>query len=170
MADNITFTTTVATAPTGTKFATDDTTGSVHVPVVKLAVGTDGSATLIPADATDGLLVNLGANNDVTVTSGTVTSTVPVASTATLANITAATSSTTLQAANSNRLGLVIYNDSTSVMYMKFGSTASSTSFTHQLQAGEVWELATGGCRYTGIVTGIWVSATGAARVTELTA
>ena len=170
MADNLTTTTTVATIPSGTVVATDDCGAAGHVQRVKLAIATDGSATLIPADATDGMLVNLGANNDVTVTSGAVTSTVPVASTATLANITAATASTTLQAANSNRLGLVIYNDSTSVMYMKFGSTASSTSFTHQLQAGEVWELATGGCRYTGIVTGIWVSATGAARVTELTA
>jgi hypothetical protein len=37
---------------------------------MKLAIATDGSRTLIPADGTDGLLVNLGANNDIT---GTVT-------------------------------------------------------------------------------------------------
>ena len=66
MADNIQI-----TAGTGTTILTDDcTTG--HAQIVKLAISTDGSATLLPGDATDGLLVNLGANNDVTV-SGTVT-------------------------------------------------------------------------------------------------
>lgn len=52
---------------------TDDCGAPGHAQVVKLAIATDGSATLIPADATDGMLVNLGGNNDVTVTSGTVT-------------------------------------------------------------------------------------------------
>jgi hypothetical protein len=62
MADNIDI-----TAGSGTTIATDDcTTG--HVQVVKLAYGADGNRTQVPADA-DGLLVNLGANNDVTVTS-----------------------------------------------------------------------------------------------------
>lgn len=66
MADNIQI-----TAGTGTTILTDDcTTG--HAQIVKLAISTDGSATLLPGNATDGLLVNLGANNDVTVT-GTVT-------------------------------------------------------------------------------------------------
>lgn len=58
------------TAGTGTTILTDET-GSGHAQVVKLAIATDGSATLIPADGTAGLLVNLGSNNDVTVT-GTV--------------------------------------------------------------------------------------------------
>ena len=71
MADGLTTTTTVATIPTATKIATDDAGASGHVQFVKLAIGTDGSATAFPGDATDGLLVNLGANNDVTVT-GTV--------------------------------------------------------------------------------------------------
>lgn len=61
MADNIQI-----TAGSGTTILTDDcTTG--HAQVVKLAISTDGSATLLPADGTDGLLVNLGANNDVVV-------------------------------------------------------------------------------------------------------
>jgi len=49
---------------------TDDTGAGGHAQVVKLAYGADGSATQAQLDA-DGLLVNLGANNDVTVT-GTV--------------------------------------------------------------------------------------------------
>lgn len=61
MADNIQI-----TAGSGTTILTDDcTTG--HAQIVKLAISTDGSATLLPADGTDGLLVNLGANNDVVV-------------------------------------------------------------------------------------------------------
>jgi hypothetical protein len=59
MADNI-----AITAGSGTSILTDDcTTG--HAQIVKLAIATDGSATLIPADS-GGLLVNLGTNNDVT--------------------------------------------------------------------------------------------------------
>ena len=59
MADNV-----AITAGSGTSILTDDcTTG--HAQIVKLAIATDGSATLIPADS-GGLLVNLGTNNDVT--------------------------------------------------------------------------------------------------------
>lgn len=64
MADNVPI-----TAGSGTNIATDDT-GTEHVQIVKLAIATDASKTPIPADATDGMLVNLGANNDI---SGTVT-------------------------------------------------------------------------------------------------
>lgn len=68
MADNVSI-----TAGSGTNIATDEVTGTLeHVQLMKLAISTDGSRTLVPADGTDGLLVNLGANNDVTV-SGTVT-------------------------------------------------------------------------------------------------
>lgn len=86
--------------------------------------------------------------------------------TATLANVSGATSSTTLIAANVERIGATIYNDSTAVLYVKFGSTASSTSFTVKMQTDDYFEVPNG---YTGIITGIWASATGAARVMELT-
>lgn len=56
------------TAGSGTTILTDDTGAGGHAQVVKLAISTDGSGTLIPADGTDGMLVNLGANNDVTAT------------------------------------------------------------------------------------------------------
>lgn len=44
----------------------DDAGAAGHVQRVKIAYGADGVATQVPADA-DGLLVNLGTNNDVTV-------------------------------------------------------------------------------------------------------
>lgn len=88
--------------------------------------------------------------------------------TATLANVSGSASSVTLLAANTARKGCVIMNDSTAILYVKFGATASATSFTYKLSGGETLELL-GPVVYTGIITGIWASATGAARVTELT-
>ena len=82
MADDVTFTAAAdATPPAGTKAATDEITAGAHIGahagIAKLAVSADGDGTHLPATATDGLLVNLGANNDVTVT-GTVSVTEPV--------------------------------------------------------------------------------------------
>lgn len=47
------------TAGSGTTIATDDCGASGHAQVTKLAIATDGSATLIPANATDGLSVKV---------------------------------------------------------------------------------------------------------------
>lgn len=82
MADDVTFTLNAdSTPPAGTKAATDEITvgphAGAHAGVGKLAVSADGDGTHIPATVADGLLVNLGANNDVTVT-GTVSVTEPV--------------------------------------------------------------------------------------------
>lgn len=72
MADDITYTSTSpAGPPNSTKQATDEHATRGHMPIVKLGYSADGDATHVPADA-DGVLVNLGSNNDVTVT-GTVT-------------------------------------------------------------------------------------------------
>lgn len=90
------------------------------------------------------------------------------ASTATLSNVNDAAVSTTILASNAARLGATVYNDSTVALYLKFGSSASTTSFTVKLAADQYYEVPFG---YTGILTGIWASdAAGAARVTELTA
>lgn len=69
MADNVTLPLT-GTGDTTAIAATDDS-GTGHVQLVKLTLSADGSRTHLTADA-DGMLVNLGANNDVTVT-GSVT-------------------------------------------------------------------------------------------------
>lgn len=86
---------------------------------------------------------------------------------ATVTSVSAATSSTALFAAvEPNQADLrSIYNDSSAVLYVKFGTTASSTSFTVKLNAGDYFEFPRP--LYTGVVHGIWASATGAARLTE---
>lgn len=69
MADDVQYTSTnPAGVPDTTKQVTDEHAARGHMPVVKLAVSADGDATLLTATAADGMLVNLGANNDVTVT------------------------------------------------------------------------------------------------------
>lgn len=89
------------------------------------------------------------------------------ASTATLTNVNDTASSTTLLASNANRLGFSVYNDSTVTLYLKYGVTASLTSFTVPILAGGYFEDP---WNYTGQVDGIWASdASGAARIMELT-
>lgn len=95
--------------------------------------------------------------------------TVPVAGTATLSNVSTSGTSATLLSANSARKGAVIYNDSLVVLYVKFGTTASATSFTYYLAAGAHLELPVSPSLYTGRIDGILASSTGTARVTELT-
>lgn len=87
------------------------------------------------------------------------------ASSGVLANVDASAASVVLKAANPARKGLTIWNDSSSVLYVKCAaSAASATSFTVKLVADAYWELP---FRYTGEIRGIWVAAAGAARVTE---
>lgn len=90
----------------------------------------------------------------------------PTTATTTSVNDTA--TSTTLLAANANRLGATIHNDSTAALYVKLGTTASATDFTVKMAADSYYEVPFG---YTGRIDGIWASdASGAARITELTA
>lgn len=104
--------------------------------------------------------------NSITV-DGTLATTFPSSSTATLSNVSASASSVTLLASNANRKMATFFNDSTSTLSLKFGATASATSFTVNLIASAYYELPLP--VYTGIIDGIWTVATGAVRVTELT-
>ena len=89
------------------------------------------------------------------------------AATATLTNATGSATSATILAANTSRMGVILVNDSTATLYLKFGATASATSFTYKLDPGMTWEMAAP--LYTGAIDGIWTAAAGAARITEQT-
>lgn len=93
-------------------------------------------------------------------------SSVLTVSTATLANAASSASSVTLFTSNANARGRTVYNDSTAVLYVKFGGTASATSFTVAVQPAGYYEFPTP--LYTGVVDGIWASANGNARTTEV--
>lgn len=99
-----------------------------------------------------------------------VASPVGTSAAATGATVSVASSATvvTLKAANAARLGLTVFNDSTQVLYVLLGAgTASASVYTVQLAAGAYYELP---YRFTGVVTGLWASANGNARITEITA
>jgi hypothetical protein len=100
--------------------------------------------------------------------SGTVTTTVTRPGTATQTSVASTvTTNTTLLAANVNRLGASIYNESTSVLFILLGAgTESATVYTLQMAAGAYYEVPNA---FTGIIKGHWVTANGSARVTELT-
>lgn len=84
--------------------------------------------------------------------------------TATTANVAASGTSTQIFApgpANSR----TVFNDSAAVLYLLFGTTASTTSYTVQIPAGGYYEFPKP--IYQGEVDGIWSSAAGNARLTS---
>ena len=97
-----------------------------------------------------------------------ITTTPCPSSSATLANVASSATTVTVLAANAKRKSVIIMNDSTQILYLKFGATASTSSFTYKLAGGETLEIPGAGVIYTGIIDGIWASANGNARVTEL--
>lgn len=84
-----------------------------------------------------------------------------------ISSVAASASNQTLAAADSTRRGLMVFNDSDKDLYLKYGATASTTSFTVRIAAGGYWEMHQP--IYLGIIDGIWATGpTGSARVTKL--
>lgn len=87
---------------------------------------------------------------------------------ATKTNVTSAAADT-LVLADRARLGAIVYNDSTAILYLSYGSDAASlTNYTRQIPSQGVYEMPQE-MVYNGMIRGIWASANGFARVTELT-
>lgn len=95
---------------------------------------------------------------------------------ATVTSVAASTSSVPLFAPNTTDHGRIIFNDSAAVLYVLFGSGATTTSYTVQIAAGGYFEFPLGSnglytgqepCIYTGEVDGVWASAAGSARLTS---
>jgi hypothetical protein len=72
----------------------------------------------------------------------------------------------TLLPFNESRGGLVLYNDSTQVCYIKFGTAATTDDWTMKMEADSVWIMPQP--VYTGIITAIWAAANGSMRITEM--
>lgn len=87
------------------------------------------------------------------------------ATSATLANVASSATNVTIFSAVASVSGRTIYNDSTAVLYIKYGVTASATSYTVQIAANGYYEFPQP--IYAGQVDGIWASANGNARVTS---
>lgn len=85
--------------------------------------------------------------------------------TATSSSVASSATSVTLFSASSNDRMRSIFNDSTAVLYIKFGTTASTSDYKTQIAAGSLFEFPTP--LYAGRVDGIWASANGNARLTS---
>lgn len=142
-----------------------------------LIAGSDGSSARIILVDSSNRIITVGAGTAGTPTGGVLTvqgidDGYPVnvllkrATVSTLNNVAGSASSVTLLAENNSRINASIYNDSSSLLYVKLGSTASISSFTIRLLPYSYWEIPES---YTGVVDGIWANANGYARVDELT-
>ena len=155
--------------PTGT--TTQPVSGTVTVQqstASSLKVDLSGTAANSTAIKVDGSAVTQPVSGTITANagSGTFTTKETRSTTPSQSSVAGSASSVSLLASNSNRLGATIFNDSTAALYIKLGATASTTSFTIKLSQDDYYEVPFG---YTGAIDGIWASATGNARITELT-
>jgi len=85
-------------------------------------------------------------------------------SSATVSSVSVSTSNATILSANASRLGAAIYNNATTDLLVKFGATASSSSFTVILLPKAYYEVP---FKYVGIIDAVLASGTGNALVTE---
>jgi hypothetical protein len=126
----------------------------------------DGTQAPARGDASGNLLVG-GTGTAGTPSSSVQTVQLPNVASATTTSVASATTNTTIVAANSTRQSLSIFNDDANALLIKYGTTASSTSYKVKIQGSGYWERPDSD-RYTGIVDGLWeADGSGSARVTE---
>jgi hypothetical protein len=121
-----------------------------------------------PTTAVTGPLTDAQLRASAVPVSGTITSNPARASTGTASTIASTTTTnTTLLAANANRFGVTIYNESTAALFVLLGAgTESATVYTLQMGPGGYFETPFG---FTGVIKGHWASANGSARIVEYT-
>ncbi len=90
-----------------------------------------------------------------------------IAATSTLTSVASSATTVSLLALNGARKGLYVFNESTAILYIAYAATASLTAYTTQIPANSLFEMPLPA--YTGAISGIWASANGNARITELT-
>ena len=105
------------------------------------------------------LVVAISPNNSFTVTSAkpsvSITSSIP-----------GSVTNVVLLPTNGTRIGATVYNDSSALLFLKLGTTATTADYTIKLFPLSYYEVPYG---YTGEIDGIWSNAVGFARIDELT-
>lgn len=151
----------LAGAVSGTELQVD-IVSSAAIPI------TDNGSTITVDDGGTSLTVDGTVTANLSATDNAVLDTIAAntgrGSSSSLANVSGSATSVQILAANASRLEAIITNDSTADLYLKLGTTASTTSYTVKLGQDESYITD----KYTGRIDGIWASATGAARVTEI--
>jgi len=151
----------------GNSITVDGTVGVSNLPTtVDTNYGTVGASTIRTAsqigNTTGGANFNAG-------TVGAQTLRVIPASggTGTTSSVASSVTSVQLLAANTARLGVIIYNDGNATLKIKFGTTASATDFSVEIPGNTGYEM--WAPLYNGRIDGIWTTALGSARITEIT-
>lgn len=113
--------------------------------------------------------LQLDSNKNLKV-SGTLTANQGTSATSALSSVAASVSGVQLLASNTSRKAAYIFNDSTATLYigMVAHASLSTSNYTAQVPPSTLWEMPIYPI-YTGEISGIWSSATGNARITELT-
>jgi hypothetical protein len=154
--------------PTGAATSANQTTIIGHLDGVETSLSAIQTAVQLIDNAISGNEMQV----DVVAALPTGTNTIGVVinervSTATLSNVSGSASSVQLLASTAGRKGASFHNDSTAVAYVKFGTTASTTSFTVKMNPDAHYELPQP--VFTGKIDCIWAAANGAMRITETT-
>lgn len=136
---------------------TDTQLRATAIPISGALTDTQLRATAVPIS---------GALTDTQLRASPVPVSAATSATGTITSVIGSVTSVSVLAANANRRGFTIYNDSTAICRIAFSATASAAAFTVLLQPNSFYENNT---LYTGVISGIWASAAGSARVTELT-
>lgn len=126
---------------------------------------TNGQQAALQMDANGNLKVSLASSSDATPIP--VTNSNDNAGTAALTSVAGSITTGSLLASNTARKSFSIFNDSASVLYVAFAATASATAYTIKMQPQSFYVPEK---NYTGAISGIWVAAVGAAKITELSA
>lgn len=88
---------------------------------------------------------------------------------ANVASVDQSDTAVTLLAANPSRTGVMIFNEASAALLVKFGTGASASSYSVRLAQYQYFESMED-ILYTDVITGIWESAgASAAKVTEFT-
>ena len=138
--------------------------GGVEATALRVTIANDSTG-LVSVDDNGGSLTVDGT----VAVSGTVATKEIRSGTSAVTSVADNAANVTLLAANANRLGASIKNDSSARLFIKLGATATTASHSAMLEQNGYYEVPSG---YTGIIDGIWASDPndGAARITELTA
>ena len=146
MADNVTVSNAPSSYNSDIPVRTSETTAGKHLQHVRIDLGTGSSESQLE---------------------GTFPTKESPVQSAALSTVISSAASSLLLSANASRRGAVFVNLADKPCYVKFGTTASLTSFTYKLAAGATLEFPSP--IYSGHVYGIWeTSPTGTMYITEL--
>lgn len=90
----------------------------------------------------------------------------PVLQTPAVSSVAGSATAVNLFLANTAAKQRIIHNDSTAILYVKFGAAATVTDYTVRISSQNMFIFPLP--LYVGLVTGIWQAATGDARLTEV--